>query len=933
MMKRTLLLLSLLIGMSLSLRAGELASGFTVSSVNGGSTTTDLTDVTTVNLTLNMENVSGFGWFSFQVTSGKHLIASNGVNSYEATSVERTAYNSGAIKATFSSDITWAPGEYSLTLEEGLISNGSDYNAACTVNNAFSIAGGSTTPEPSVDVDAIFANRTISPAEGIVTQVGGNYYLRFPDRGDFMITTNQNYVDWTKNGQHYATSELTLEEDGAVLVINNVPETTEAGEYVVTFPVGSLNVEDFLTEDPDLYIRGTNSEAISFTYTIEAPQIKNFTLSNFKITNSEGYAATMPVEAPLSSFYFTAKYASGMAAFVNGINCNLDESKRVIVKGADGTEYTAKVDFGTALKATLDEPVTAAGNYSVIIPAGMFTVKSDNSVNEELTVANAIEIKAAKPEVNLAEIFSNGTISPAAGTVTKIGGEYSVSFPNRGAAYIFSNVETVEWKKNGQHYATSTLNMEGDMSALLIENVPETTEAGEYTVTFPAGSLRAEDFDYEDPLGNNPEAISFTYTIEAPQIKNFTLSNFKITNSEGYAATMPVEAPLSSFYFTAKYASGMAAFVNGINCNLDESKRVIVKGADGTEYTAKVDFGTALKATLDEPVTAAGNYSVIIPAGMFTVKSDNSVNEELTVANAIEIKAAEPEVNIAEVLAGATISPAAGTVEKLGGNYTINFPNIGENTVGVHADKVALTKDGNPVNVTLTAANDEDTFQAIIVTLGEVTEAGTYNLVLNPGAVTVSSADFMTTYGDNETAITFTYTIEAAPVVEPFAITDFTICNSNGQAIEMPTDAPFSSFCFMGKVNGTSTYVNMLSCTIDDTKSMIIKDINGNEYTASATMGYGGNVVTLSTPLTAPGKYSLTIPEGFFIRKSGNKEPNAELTIENAIEIKGAVEPQPTVNVAEVLAGATISPAAGIVEKLGGNYTINFPNIGENTVG
>ena len=161
---------------------------------------------------------------------------------------------------------------------------------------------------------------------------------------------------------------------------------------------------------------------------------------------------------------------------------------------------------GKVLTVTPFYPITAAGEYALVIPEGLITRKSDGSA-VVITKENAVVFTVAEavaPETFALEAF----IFPAVeGELKEIKGIRVDA--NQGAS--LSEIPT-EWTFTDDNDNSYEMNIQWlyDYETILIMFNPAITEAGTYTLNIPEGSLTTDD-------GKICEAATFSWTIEADE--------------------------------------------------------------------------------------------------------------------------------------------------------------------------------------------------------------------------------------------------------------------------------------------------------------------------------------------------------------------------------------------------------------------------------
>ena len=160
---------------------------------------------------------------------------------------------------------------------------------------------------------------------------------------------------------------------------------------------------------------------------------------------------------------------------------------------------------GKVLTITLWTPITAAGEYGLYIPESVGITRKSNgeavTMNGEITFT--VEEAVVEPETFTVTAALFPTVE---GDVTEIKGIRVEAGQGSALAELPTG-----WTLTNEAGDEFTMNIEWlyDYETILIMVNPAITEAGTYTLTIPAGSLKTED-------GKECEAAEFSWTIKDP---------------------------------------------------------------------------------------------------------------------------------------------------------------------------------------------------------------------------------------------------------------------------------------------------------------------------------------------------------------------------------------------------------------------------------
>jgi hypothetical protein len=378
--------------------------------------------------------------------------------------------------------------------------------------------------------------------------------------------------------------------------------------------------------------------------------------------------------------------------------------------------------------------ITAAGHYTLTIPAGTIANYFDSSKTNEEIVATYV-IPAAKETTMTAY-----TLTPAAPTATSLS-EITVTFPNAtGGLKVEGDASSIVLKKKtGKQasYTASTIEVTGDNSAV-IKFATSIVRPGDYSLSIPAKL-----FSSLDAPADFSTRIDAEYTIE----KNYegtTLTNYTTSPAVG------VVDELSTVSITFPYLE------DGLSWPIatDGIKLKAVVGETTTEYSVKNVTASNNISTLNmsfadsgSSFSEPGTYTVTLPAGILTDYTDTSVANE-----AIELTYT---ILAPSTLKSYTITPEAGSTVGHIESISLTFPNTPDglawpfNTEGI---VLSNTTTGSEYTVaTATLGGEGYRTAKLMFNLADagtsnwidITEGGAYKLTVPAGAFKdYSNAEF-----------------------------------------------------------------------------------------------------------------------------------------------------------------------------------------------
>ena len=274
------------------------------------------------------------------------------------------------------------------------------------------------------------------------------------------------------------TNACNFTVDGKVLTITLWTPITAPGEYALKVPA-SVGIT-----------RASNGEAVvidgEITFTVEAPA------APFEVV------AVTPSEAVTELSTITVEFSEEIAGEQDLM------AMETIYVGSRTNACNFTVD-GKVLTITLWTPITAPGEYALKVPASVGITRASNGeavvIDGEITFT--VEEAVVEPETFTVTAALFPTVE---GDVTEIKGirveaGQGPALAELPTGWTLTNEAGDEFEMNIQWLY--------DYETILIMVNPAITEAGTYTLTIPAGSLKTED-------GKECEAAEFSWTIKDP---------------------------------------------------------------------------------------------------------------------------------------------------------------------------------------------------------------------------------------------------------------------------------------------------------------------------------------------------------------------------------------------------------------------------------
>ena len=505
---------------------------------------------------------------------------------------------------------------------------------------------------------------TESPVTGVVESIE-SVAIAFSDAVTYNEEKSVSLINMTTRTEYPVSVEVS--EDGVVTVTPAEP-VTDYGYYTLSVPQGA-----FFTET------GFENETLVYQFKINREKSDIFVCTG--ATPADG-ATVSKLERVKLTFGETVGMVAPIAETDLGVK----------VLDADGNEYQAALVLDdtdwNAVNLVLAEPITAAGTYTVSIPAGSVWNNDADAEEEDLGVEKNFAIY--NPAFTLS--YTVAPLNPVAVTP-----ESETSFELDGENLFYVQLtfpEEVVYNENAENpivlgnkaawasFTAQVLNAGDDRTKMTL--VFEGVSAGNYTLYVPAGT-------FSSVSGERwCEDLVYYYTLTKP------------ANSFMYTSVDPADGATVEELSTITFSWPDLTWTGS---DLGDNQVVpMLLNADGSMvegHTLSIDYGNNFDETVIsiEPALAeAGTYTLLLPEK--TVYDDNYRTDMATY---------NPELRLTYIVEGA----AEDGLPKDGKTYYIRTENFGYNAKVYYLrnSQYAFDKDtsGNPVAWTC-HLNDDGTY-------------------------------------------------------------------------------------------------------------------------------------------------------------------------------------------------------------------------------
>ena len=304
----------------------------------------------------------------------------------------------------------------------------------------------------------------------------------------------------------------------------------------------------------------------------------------------------------------------------------------------------------------------------------------------------------------------------------------------------------------------------------------------------------------------------------------YSSSAFAVVDPYEVMEVTPAEGEVTSLqHFTITFADLPVVVSEGAIPTLQKGGGATYEGTMRAD-----DDGTTVIIDFEEECTASGYYYLNLPEGSLTVNGQRLLPMTLRFSIAGTIESFYEQI---------TVDPAEGTVETLQ-NFTVFFPEY----VGEIADGAKATLTNNTTGKTYKAEMYSVQYSVLIYFPDEMTEAGEYTLTIPAGAVVIY------TLGEDVHELNFNYTVTGK---EPQFYDQIVIDPAEG-LVERLKDF-------------TITFPMPVDCLAPDVTATLTHNATGTTYEAAMSSLDDKVFANCAEEITAPGRYTLTIPVGAVI--------------------------------------------------------------------
>ncbi|UQY35587.1 Ig-like domain-containing protein [Pseudomonas fulva] len=734
------------------------------------------------------------------------------------------------------------PTTFSLALNPGSATAGSDYNAALN-NQSFSngvvynaITGQVTVPAgvTSFTVTVPTINDTVSePTETFTLTVGGKTGTATIIDNDAVPTVS------TVSAAVDSTGGQVDEGDNAVFTVNLSNASSTATTFSLALSAGTATAgSDYNgTLTNQSFSNGVTYNAATGQVTVPAG-VTSFTVTVPTINDT--------VSEPTESFSLTVGGQTGTATIIDNDAAPTVGSVSAAVDSAGG-----QVDEGdnAVFTVNLTNASSTPTTFSLALNAGTATAGSDyNAALTNQSFSNGVTYNAATGQVTVpagVTSFSvtvptiNDTVAEPTETFSlTVGGQTgTATIIDNDAAPSIGSVSAAVDSTGGQVD-------EGDNAVFTVNLSNASSTATTFSLALNAGTATAGN-DYNGTLTNQSFSNGVTYNAATGQVTvPAGVTSFTVTVP---TLNDTVSEPTETFSLTVGGKTGTATIIDN-----DAAPTVSTVSAAVDSAGGQVDEGdnAVLTVNLTNASSTATTFSLALNAGTATAGSDyNGTLANQSFSNGVTYNAATGQITV----------PAGVT------SFTVTVPTIND-TVSEPTESFSLTVGGQTGTATIFDNDAAPTIgsvsAAVDSTGGQVDEgdnavftvnlsnasstATTFSLALNAGTATAGS-DYNGTLANQSFSNGVTYNAATGQVTVPAGVTSFTV---TVPTLNDTVSEPTETFTLtVGGKTGTATI-------IDNDPVPTVKTIDvGQAGTADDNVVEGNNLVfnvTLSNASSTP---------------------------------------------------------------------------------
>lgn len=608
--------------------------------------------------------------------------------------------------------------------------------------------------------------------------------------------------------------------EGADVYVSFEPAITEPGVYELVVPANTFMDKNTLL-----------NSVLRYEFTVVAAE------NSFKpVQNPAPGTAVLEIQDIALSFpekvgYVREDVVAGTALTVmkNG----------EVAADLSATVYYDKYNLNT-IHVLFSEPITEYAAYAVVLPEKTVWNALYNADADDLGVA---EGAVYNPELTIkfnVESPLSVTAAPEEGVVESIE-SLVIAFSN---AVSYNEEKPVTLLNMTTRTSVEVAVAVSEAGVVTVTPAAPVTDYGYYTLSVPQGAFVAAESGFEN------KALVYQFKINREKSDIFVCTG--ATPADG--ATV---SKLSSVKLTFGETVGMLAPV------AETDLGVKVLDADGNEYQAALVLDdtdwNAVNLVLSEPITASGTYSITVPAGYVWNNDADAEEEDFGAEKNFAI--CNPEFTLSytvQAVAPVAVEPADGSEVSEFTTATLTF----SEPVYYNYEKPLYLYDPNRTFATPYGVNFAEDGKQVILTFEKKTVAGNYTLAAAEGT--------FYTRADNTEAAAFNYSFTLRKPADSFAYTEADPANGS-EVSELST---------IKLTFGED--VGFIMPAAQNNLNLKFVDGDGNEYMAYLDYDSDWNAVNLvvSEAITAPGTYSITIPEKY-IWNMGFTEDEEDFGVEN----------------------------------------------------
>ena len=316
-----------------------------------------------------------------------------------------------------------------------------------------------------------------------------------------------------------------------------------------------------------------------------------YSSSAFAVVDPYEVMQITPAEGEVTSLqHFTITF-DGLPVVVS------DGAVPTLQKGGGATyEGTMKTDdTGTTVIIDFKDSYTASGDYYLNLPEGSLTVNGQRLLPLTLRFSIAGDIDSFYDQI---------TIDPAEGEVEKLQ-YFTISFPQYVGEIADGSKATLVNTTTNKTYRGEMISV-GYTAIVYLAN--EITEAGDYTLTIPAGAVVFYMLD------ETVQELNFNYTIPGGSGPSF-YDQITIDPAEGNVECLQ--------YFTITFPMEVDRLADDVMATLTNTTTGNAIDAAMSSLDNKVYVNTA------EAVTEPGRYTLNIPVGAVIIDALDEMVQEL----------------------------------------------------------------------------------------------------------------------------------------------------------------------------------------------------------------------------------------------------------------------------------------------------------------